>query len=195
MERISRVKEREKLMEMLGTGKRYAFQDILKELFAEEDRTDKNTIWLRQCLTTQCKAGKIQHEGREYFLEGVTQKKRGRKKGSAAAKAVVEEAPVVEEAAVEESPVVEEAEEEITVEDAAAEEAVEEAPASDSGLYGELVDTINALYAGVEKADTLLHNSALYAGLSVEEMDYVLGSVMLIGELCDTLYDDEEDEQ
>ena len=183
MQRISREKEREKLMEMLGTGKRFVFQDILKELFAEEDRTEKNTIWLRQCLTTQCKAGKIQHEGREYYLESAPQKKRGRKKASAVAEAVVEAAPVV-------APVVEEVQEPEIVE--------EEAPAAPAApanpLYVELENIINTVYASIEKADELLHNSTLYAGLSEEEMDYVLGSVLLIGDLCEALYDGEEEE-
>ncbi len=196
MARNQRENERGKLFAALESGKRYTFKDLLEIIFDEEERTETNKIWLRQCLTNQTKAGKIQHEGREYFLPKAT-KKRGRKKAAEQVAPVVVDVPVV---AVEE-PVEPEKEEIPDAAPIAAMETTEEfdetadAAHEDHNLVKELSKAIDWIYASVEKSYDLLHDTALYEGLTEEEMDYVLGSVQMINDLSEILYDDTDAEQ
>ena len=167
MPRNMRTDCKNKLMETLSSGKRYKFPDLLSAAFSGETPTDKDEIWLRQFLSQQCKAGNIQHEGREYFMEKAP-KKRERKKKVA----------------------------ETAVEKAIVEEAITEPALSPSGnhLFHELTQAIDAFYDALEKAYDLQHNPALYSGLSPEKMEYTLESVRLVGDLYEFLGMDEDEE-
>ena len=170
MPRNIRSEEHEKLSAALSTGKRYKFQDLLSEIFAEEDKTDRNIAWLRQFLTNQCKAGKIKHEGREYFIE-IEKKQRRRKKKSNEAETV---SSAAKEKMTEETP--------STSNDASAvmENEYKEETEDVNPIFKEFNDTLCIFCVALEKMYKILHTPSLYSGISRDDLELLLNNVQVV---------------